>query len=508
MYYLLVFIVAACSLVYELLLSTLSSYLLWNTILQFSLTIWIFMFWLGIGSYFSKFPKNHFKTFIYVEILLGLIGGLSVLFIKWMYILLEDYTILFNLLYFVYVIVIWILTGFEIPMVSAILYEGKNQDDDDQSEFKWVIWDVFTYDYIWALLATFIFPFILLPYLGLTYTALVVGFFNLIVSFTFLIQKEVKQKLLETKSFYKSLILILSSMFILILGGVFASSKFETIWDHFYYKEPIVLKEHSKYQEIVITKRWNDIRLMLDGHLQFLSLDEHRYHDSLWTVANHYTKNLTWNINLLILWWWDGLLARNMIESLSWKNFKITLVDLDPKITHLAQTYPLLIKLNKNSLNNPNVKVINNDAFKFLEKNNKKYDVIIADFPDPRAVELSKLYSKEFYLLVLSHLKDNWIFTTQSWNSFFTKESFWCIYKTIESIWQKPFAYHAYIPSFGDWGFIWFKKWTRPPELTWKYIITKFDKDYLVDLASIQANSLDHPVIMDYYLQGRKRYNY
>lgn len=502
MYYFIVFVVAICSLVYEVLLSTLSSYLIWNSVVQFTLTIWLFLLWLWIGSYLSKFFKNSFKTFLNIEIILGILWAFSVLIIKWAYILFVDYNLLFVLFYFFYVILIWSLTGFEVPLIADIV----DKKDDEKSELKEIVWDVFTYDYIGSLVATFLFPFLLLPYLWLTYTAFLVGFFNILVALLFLIQDRTKEQLLKLKLFYSSFIKILLWMLVIILWAIYANIKFENIWDHFFYKEPIVLKTHSPYQWIVITKRWNDIRLMLDGHLQFLSLDEHRYHDSLYSQAKNYLENLSWEKQILILWWWDGLLARNMIESLSWTNFKITLVDLDPKVTYLAKTYPLLVKLNKWSLNNPNVKVINTDAFAFLLKNKKKYDTIIADFPDPRNVEIAKLYSKEFYLMVKSHLKEWWIFTTQAGNSFFTKESFWCIYKTIQSIKEKPFAYHSYIPSFWDWWFIWFKKWTILKNLTWTYILTKFDKDYLVDLENIKENTLDDETIINYYLKWRKRF--
>ena len=505
MYYFIVFLVAICSLVYEVLLSTLSSYLIWNSVVQFTLTIWLFLLGLGVGSYLSKFSKNSFKNFINIELILAILWGFSVLIIKWAYILLSDYSVLFELFYFFYVILIWSLTGFEVPLISDIL---DKKDEENQSELKEIIWDVFTYDYIGSLVATFLFPFILLPYLWLTYTAFVVGIFNIIAAFIFLSRKETKQNLIKLKLYKSSLIKLFFWFLVLIFWMLYASARFETVWDHFFYKEPIVLKTHSPYQEIVITKRGNDIRLLLDGHLQFLSLDEHRYHSSLYSQAKNYLQTLSWEKNILILWWWDGLLARNIIQSLSWTKFKITLVDLDPKMTHLAQTYPLLVKLNKNSLNNPNVKVINEDAFTFLLKDNKqKYDAIFADFPDPRNVEIAKLYSKEMYLLIKKSLKTNWIFTTQAWNAFFTKESYWCIYKTVQSIWEKPFAYHAYLPSFGDWGFVWFKKWAKIEKLTWDYILKNFDKDYLVDLNKIRENDLDNEIIVNYYLKGRSRFN-
>lgn len=62
-------VVALCGIVYELIIGTISSYLLGNSVYQFSLTIGFFMFAMGIGSYLSKFLHgNLVRNFVYVEI--------------------------------------------------------------------------------------------------------------------------------------------------------------------------------------------------------------------------------------------------------------------------------------------------------------------------------------------------------------------------------------------------------------------------------------------------------
>src|SRR5260370_19176015 len=47
------------------------------------------------------------------------------------------------------------------------------------------------------------------------------------------------------------------------------------------YADPIIAFQHSTYQEIVVTRRGNDMRLYLDGGLQFSTRDEYRYTESL-----------------------------------------------------------------------------------------------------------------------------------------------------------------------------------------------------------------------------------
>ena len=515
MLYLFVLILSACALVYEFLLSTLSSYLVWNSVMQFSLTIWLFLSWIWIWAFLSRFVKNYRITFFYSEVILWVLWWFSVIIIKLLYAYFFNYLVLFYLFYFLIVIIIWALVWFEIPILWNLVQEKA--DMENKKSFKKIISDVFTYDYIWAIIATFSFPFILLPILGLTYTSLLLWLFNLIIAFLFIYQKDVKQYYIKEKKLLKYTISLVIILVLYLSWGFFVKNNFENFWDHFFYKEPVVFKAQSKYQNIVITKRGEDIRLLLDWHLQFLSLDEKRYHDALWALWDSIIKTDKSKNNILILWGWDWLLARNVIDTF-WKNdFKITLVDLDEIITNTAKTNNILLDLNKKSLLNPNVKIVNIDAFRFLSDEIRKkdfswYDIIIADFTDPRDVWISKLYSKEFYLMIKSSLKKDWAFITQSWNAFFAKESFWCINKTIKSVFNHDYeiiAYKNYIPSFWDW---WFnaviKKWTTINNFYENELVnTKFDRDYIVDIEKIKINTIENPIILKYYKEWRSRFN-
>ena len=508
---LIVLLTSLCWIIYELLLSTMSSYLLWNSVLQFSLTIWFFLFWLWVGSYISKYVKNLEKSFLNVEISLALSWAFSILLIKYAYIYLSSYELFFQLFYILFVIFIWWLVGLEIPLIASIL-DKKNKNIQE------TVWDVFSWDYIWSLIWTLLFPFLLLPWLWLTFTAFSVWIINLAVALSFIVYINSKAK----NTFWISqFIKILVSLLIIIIWGLYTKSHLESLWDHFFYKEPILHSSHSQYQKIVVTKRWDDIRLYLNWHLQFLSLDENRYHTSLTYFWKKYINSFTGNnLNILILWWWDGLATRNLIDDIKWfkndskwwkLNWKITLVDLDPEITKLAQTNDILLKLNKNSLNNPNVEVINDDAFKFIKNTKKKYNIIIADFPDPRNIEISKLYSKEFYSMILNILTDKAVFTTQSSSAFFSKEAFWCVNKTMKWLvwsWFQIISHHTYIPSFWDWGF---NTYLKNISFSWNntdwLVQFTFDKDYKVDLDNLEINTLENPNIISYYMIWRKRYS-
>jgi len=502
MLYFLVFLCSISWLVYQLLLWTISSYLVWNSILQFSITIWLFLTWLWIGSYIVRLFKNNIKTFFIAELSLWIVWWFSVFLIKFLYIYFFNTFVVFYIFYIIITLTIWAIVWLEIPIIADIIDKEKKRNKDN-STLKDVVADVFTYDYVWALIATFLFPFILLPWIWVGNSAILMWLLNIFIALLFIYTKNIKKHINVKKYTLWFIFILIFYVFI----AIWLNSHIENLWDKFFYKDTIIYHKKSHYQDIVMTKRWGDIRLYLDGNLQFMSLDEHRYHACLWKHWKNYIQSTDKKYyNILILWWWDGLLARNIVKTMKNKNYQITLIELDSAMINLAKTNKVLKTLNKDSLNNKHVKVINEDAFTYLAKDDKTYDIIIADFPDPRNVSLAKLYSKEFYNLVYRRLSSDGIFTTQAWNAFFANKSFWCIYKTLKWIFSKIIAYHAYIPSFGDW---WYVSASKKDIFTWtnKMIDYDFDEDYKIDMNKIKINTLDNPIIIQYYINWRKKFN-
>ena len=166
-----VFIIATCGLIYELIAGTLASYLLGDSVKQFSFIIGVYLFSMGVGSYFAKFiKKNQLNTFIEIEIIVGLIGGLSSVLL---FILFEkvDY---FQVVLYLLVFITGCLVGLEIPLLMNILKE--------KVEFSELVSNVFTFDYIGALLASVLFPLVFIPQLGVIKTSLFFGMINISVA--------------------------------------------------------------------------------------------------------------------------------------------------------------------------------------------------------------------------------------------------------------------------------------------------------------------------------------
>lgn len=427
-----VFIIASCGLVYELIAGTLASYLLGDSVTQFSTVIGTYLFAMGLGSYLSRFiGKGLVGKFIAIEILVGIIGGFSatVLFLSFSYA-----GSLKPLLYFL-VIVIGILVGLEIPLLLRIL--------KDRLQFKDLVSQVLTFDYLGALAASLLFPILLAPKLGVVRTCLLFGTMNALVAggTAWLFRQQLPQLRLIKIQW--------AAAVVFLLAGFAYAERLTALAEGEIYADEIIYARSSPYQRIVITRWKDDVRLFLNGHLQFSSRDEYRYHEAL---VHPGMQSLARPGRVLVLGGGDGLAVREILKYDSVDT--VTLVDLDPEMTRLFSRHEALTRLNQNSLTSPRVKVINADAFLWLEENRDFYDFVVADFPDPTNYSLGKLYTTAFYRLLRRHLSEHGVAVIQSTSPLFARRSYWCIVKTLQSVGFQVTPYHTYVPSFGEWGFV------------------------------------------------------
>ena len=431
-----IFIAGLCSIVYELLIATVSSYFLGNSVVQFSITIGVYMAALGLGAYLSRLVKgNVYRFFVGMEILLGAIGGLSIPILYATYALAPE---LFQICSVVLTLIIGVLVGYEIPLLTRLLEKFY--------ALKVNISNVLTLDYAGALLATLLFPFVLLPLLGPFRSSLVLGLTNMLIGYLVLIRFSDRFETRERKR-----MLICSSGVVAVLATVLiASQTLVGIWSQNLYSDRIIFQKRSSYQEIVMTLRNDDLRLFLNGNLQFAARDEYRYHEALAfpPLSAHGNPE-----NVLLLGGGDGLLTRELLKDKRVKS--VTLVDLDPAVTEIAQKHGRLRALNEGSLSDPRVTVIHADAFKWLAQTEERFDIIYSDLPDPNDVSLARFYTREFYSLIRSRLRPEGIFTAQATSPYFARDTFWQIVQAIRaSQFEHVLPYHANVPSFGTWGFV------------------------------------------------------
>ena len=428
-----ILIAAACAIVYELLIGSISSYFMGDSVEQFSLTIGFFLFAMGLGSWLSRLiQQNLLARFISLEIWLGMVGGTSVAFLYIFY----AYTDHYRYLMVVMVLVIGILIGLEVPLLARILR--------GYGPLRTTLSNVLSLDYLGSLVAALLFPYLLLPLLGGLHTGLVAGLVNLGVGLGVLLSFRHQLDSRQRSSLYLQGGIVGAAL----LGLLAAANPLLERWESSLYEDRIVHSEQSPYQKIVLTRWRDDLRLFLNGHLQFASRDQHRYHESLVHPAMSLASNRD---RVLIIGGGDGLSAS---EVLKYKEVeRIDLVDLDRAVTDLARRSIYMTRLNKNALNQPKVHIFNQDAFIFLQQEHVPYGVIILDLPDPREEALAKLYSVTGYNLCRRHLAKGGVLVTQASSPYFVRQAYWCVGATLAAAGLQVVPYHTWIPSFGEWGF-------------------------------------------------------
>jgi len=432
-----VFVVAACGLVYELAAGALASVLLGDSILQFSTVIGTYLFAMGVGSYLSRFFERQLVAhFLRIELLVGVVGGLMPAALFALHTLAPPS---FRFALYGLVLAVGVLVGLEIPLVMRILKRHFRH----RYALKDLVSQVLTFDYLGALAVAIAFPLVLVPQLGLIRTGVFFGLLNAAVALwaLWLFRGELRH--------FRSHAVACAAT-VVALAAAFASADRVTTWaEDRFYGDHIVYSETSPYQRVIVTASNAGVRLFLNGNLQFHSRDEYRYHEALVhpAMSAHGAPK-----HVLILGGGDGMAAREVLKYASVED--VTLVELDPHMTRLFSREPMLRQLNADSLLSPKMHVVNADAFSWLEQNAQHFDVIVIDFPDPTNFSIGKLYTTSFYQLVDEHLNGGGFAVVQTTSPLIARKSFWTVAATLEAVGLTTTAYHAHVPSFGEWGFI------------------------------------------------------
>ncbi|MBU2532014.1 MAG: polyamine aminopropyltransferase [Alphaproteobacteria bacterium] len=427
-------IVALCGIVYELIIGTVSSYLLGNSVYQFSITIGFFMFAMGIGSYLSKFiGGNLIARFIHVEMVLALIGGICSLALFFAF---PFAPFLYQLVMFFFIFTIGALVGLEIPLLTRILAQGSGT--------RRSIANVMSLDYIGALIGSVAFPLMLLPNLGLVRSSFAIGLINIFVAVLNVIY--LRQYLPNPGRLLALIFGVLGFLVLLLFLGTRLTSMAQ---DNLYFDQ-VIWKKQTQYQSLVVTNNWQrgDLRLFIDGHIQFSEADEHRYHEALVHPVMSYPGK---SERLLVLGGGDGLALREILKYGHVK--QIDLVDIDPQMTDLGRDFSPLVKLNAGALHDPRVKIYNTDAFIFINRPGPLYDRVFLDFPDPHNEAISKLYSVEFYTMLKRRMAPDGVMITQSSSPFFARRTYWSIERTLAAVFPATLSFNLPVPAFGLWGF-------------------------------------------------------
>jgi len=501
------FAIGTCGLIYELLAGTLASYVLGDSVFQFSTIIGVYLFAMGVGAWLSGFvTRDEVARFIEIEIAVALIGGASaaILFLAF------SRVSFFLVVLYGMVLIIGALVGLEIPLLMRVL--------KDQYDLKDLVSRVLTVDYLGALVASLAFPIFIVPKLGLVRGSFAVGCLNAVVAIWC---THAMQGAFRTRQRVWFLRAEAYGALVLLLAGLFASDAITKLSEDALYADPIVFSKTTPYQRVVVTQGRSSFQLYINGALQLSSADEHRYHEALvhpvMSVAQ--ARGGRGAQRVLVLGGGDGLAVREVLRHPSVK--AVTLVDLDPVMTQIAKELPLFSKQNQRSLFDPRVQVINADAFVWAGQparaEEPRWDAIIIDFPDPNSFSLGKLYSRRFYRLARSLLSDDGALVVQATSPMYARRSFWCVAQTLEASGFSARGYHVAVPSFGEWGYILaapgpFEVPDSLPPAELKYLEPETMRTMFVfgaDMGRVPAevNRLNNQVLVQYYDKEWSRWN-
>lgn len=444
------FILAGCSLLYELLIAQAIAGFVTNNVVWYCLTIGFYLASMGVGAYWCRriFPRDGEENWLALyktEMALCVAGGASVISLQALYsvfafiwgrslyfpmvkqaIVQAGGTLMFLFWALIIIIVIGILTGLELPLLIRI--------GNAASPGKPVTNRILAADYFGSLAAGVIFPLWLLPHFDVFTVSLFTALLNFFIVLLIFLGKRKQKPLVGVLGI--GIIFAILSLGLYYRAGIEQfflkkyyyydySKKFTDIWrktdfpdvESFrtpYQKADIVrrptypspmtealLKAYSaKYRKDPQFPRGYE--LYLDGNFQFSSDIEEYYHEYFAHIpvilAHHVPKRV------LVMGAGDGLLIRELLKYPQIE--EIIHVELDPKMVELSKRHLVLRYMNRGAIDDPRVRTVIADAYHFIRSDKDFYDAIYMDFPDATEYMIGKLYSREFYRFVYKRLKD------------------------------------------------------------------------------------------------------
>ncbi len=532
-------VMGACGIIYEYTLGVMGNNLMGSSREQIFVVIGLMMFSMGLGAALQqRLVNNLIDHFLLIELLLGLVGGVSTLAIFASFAWTDSY----RLVMYSFVLTIGALIGCEIPLLIRI-------NSKYMISLRHNLSVILCMDYVGSLIGALLFAYVLLARMSLERISLILGCVNTLLAMGGLLffWPMVRRRHVLAAGCCCSL---------MILGTTAFKADVWTIrLEQRCFEDPVVHSETTTYQHLVLThsRPRNRLRLYIDGHLQFSSKDEAIYHELLVHVPMAAAAS---HQRVLILGGGDGLALREVLRFGDVRS--VTLVDIDPAMIRLSSEHPEMILLNRAAFHDARVharvgkgigpgettvikcrtkrhplidrteyklaevRVFTVDADLFVSDVTDKYDVVIIDFPDPRTVELAKLYSVEFYRALAQRLAPGATVAIQSTDPNRAARAFSCIGRTHEAAGFRRLPYHDHVPSFGEWG--WYLAWrggeteAQMRNRLWNLESLSVETTYVTPdvinaafvfgkrspalYGAVRANTKMRPVIMHYYSLG------
>lgn len=534
-------VLAGCGLIYEYLLSHYAGRVLGSVESAIYAMIGLMIVAMGLGAFAARWFKQPETAFAWLEIAIAFVGMLAILGIAAVIAFVEQLPVLLSSIYnlpvdvklsgegfallrqwsaylpYVSGFILGFMIGMEIPLIARVreLVYGRHLVNNTGT--------IYGADYIGAGVGAAIWVGVMLS-MNIAQASAWTASMNLFAGAVFLWR--FRASISGLKWLVSAHILALFVLLCLFSQGSLLMNNLAKAL----YKDHVVFQQQTKYQHLLLTERAISpelppvIDLYLNGRLQFSSADELIYHSMLVHPAMAASARQD---KVLIIGGGDGLALR---EVQKWQPQQVTLVDLDPDLIALfseqgnkalpAHLHERLLQLNNHSFSQENVQVINNDAFLQVEafvRQQKQFDVIIIDLPDPNHPDLNKMYSVYFYARVKQILAADGAVVIQSTSPFHAKQAFISIGKTLAAGgFHQVEQYRQNVPSFGEWGWTIATKngasasirlknntytlpsnsWVTPELISSAFV---FPSEYYKDVERMKINELGSGVLYQYH---------
>ena len=219
---------------------------------------------------------------------------------------------------------------------------------------------------------------------------------------------------------------------------------------HPYYRKGVRVKrilaeEQTQYQHLqFVETEFFGNAMILDGIIQMTERDNMGYHEMIVHVP---MLALGQPKRVLIVGGGDGGALQQALRYESVE--EVTVCELDQRVVELSRQF--FAATFGDPWADPRVKLLVRDAFGYLEENPGQFDVIISDTTDPIGMA-ERLFSNEFYRLMVRALAPGGTAATQCEQPFFDADLIKEIYKSAKALTKNPAYYYANIPTYPGGG--------------------------------------------------------
>ncbi|ELZ07036.1 spermidine synthase [Natrialba aegyptia DSM 13077] len=452
------FVVAFCSIAYELVYSELLTVFFGGTVLRYSITIGLYMFSLGIGSVLSAQlgePESNFlRTEVYLAIA-GPVGAMAIIGINSLPpVSVPGAGALILGLSHVPILVVGVLSGFEVPLLTDLVEDREDTvfaslgrlyprrivrgiltvfftvGKPDERSFS----EVLGVDYLGGLAGTVVYALVLYPRFGLVVSVFALGLLNALAALGFAawtFSGATRTLSRPTAGKWRALLLVgllLTGTYGGLIGHPNAVDRAVTTT----YLERTIEREFPEgvasvdtrsydttpYQTVLTYEReleghaGTETCLHLDRAIQFCDTWVDSYHSGLVDVPMT-TFDDPSSVDVLLVGGGDYI----AVDHLRQYNASVDQVDIDGEFLEMAREREFFRQYNDEAYEYDRLNTTTEDAFTYLEATDETYDLILLDIPGVRSDETLSLYSTEFYSLLRDHLSDeglvvSWVYTS------------------------------------------------------------------------------------------------